>query len=171
MTQSAIFKVGDLGAAFTKAVGPVVDDAATTKPDRTNEKPLYVTVRVTPEEKEQLRHDAGNLSISAHVRDRLFGKDAKPRKARGRHVVKDKQSLALILRTLGGAPFSNRMHRLILAHEENRLGSDTELAGELREMAWDIATMRNALVKALGLKPLPPPGKTDHVVFANKEDQ
>ena len=73
MTQPATYKAGDLGAAFAKTERPEASDAPTTKPDRANEKPLYVTVRVTAEEKEQLRRDAGNLSISEHVRDRLFG--------------------------------------------------------------------------------------------------
>ena len=167
MTHSDTQKLENrLGKAFSCAVAPFAP-----KPKVKREKPLYVTLRVTAEEKEKLRTDAGNLSISDHVRSRLFGDDVKPRKARGKHVIKDKQSLALILRTIGGAPFSNRMHRLLLAHEENRLGLDRELADELRAMAWDIATMRNALVKALGLKPLPPPGKTDHVTFETLEDQ
>ncbi|MEL6934554.1 MAG: hypothetical protein AAFO17_15910 [Pseudomonadota bacterium] len=167
MTHSDTQKIKNyLGKAFGCAADP-----AAPKTEGKREKPLYVTVRVTAEEKEKLRADAGNFSISDHVRGRLFGADVKPRKARGKHVIKDKQSLALILRTIGGAPFNNRMHRLILAHEENRLGLDRELADELRAMAWDITAIRNALVKALGLKPFPPPGKTKHVTFETMEDQ
>ena len=66
-------------------------------------KPCYVTVRVTPEEKQRLETEAAGTSISAHVRERLFGDEVKPRQTRGRFPVKDYEALSRVLRALGKA--------------------------------------------------------------------
>ena len=115
-------------------------------------KPYYVTVRVTPEEKQRLETEAAGTSISAHVRDRLFGDDVKPRRTRGRFPVKDYQALSRVLRALGKANLYNNLHLILLALEEQRISMEPELEAELRDTFAVVCQMREDLVAALGLQ-------------------
>ena len=127
------------------AAGPVAD--------RPTEKPATLTLRLSSDERKRLERDAAGMSLSAYVRDRLFGAGAKPRRTRGKVPVKDRASLARVLRQLGGSTLYNGMHRLLLAQEEGRLGLDHNLEGELRTMTRTVEMMRDELVQALGLRP------------------
>ena len=120
---------------------------ATSKP-----KPGYVTVRVTPEEKQRLETESAGTSISAHVRDRLFGDDVKPRRTRGRFPVKDYKALSRVLRALGKANLYNNLHLILLALEEQRISMEPELEAELRDTFAVVCQMREDLVSALGLQ-------------------
>ncbi len=116
-------------------------------------KPCYVTVRVTPEEKQRLETEAAGISISAHVRDRLFGEDVKPRRTRGRFPVKDYEALSRVLRALGKANLYNNLHIILLALEEQRVSMEPQLEAELRDTFAVVCQMREDLVSALGLQP------------------
>ena len=120
---------------------------------RPRSKPCYVTVRVTPEEKVRLETDAAGTSISAHVRDRLFGESVKPRRTRGRFPVKDYEALSRVLRALGKAKLYNNLHLILLALDEQRIAMEPPLEAELRDTFAVVCQMREDLVSALGLQP------------------
>lgn len=120
--------------------------------DTPKPKPCYVTVRVTPEEKERLEKEAAGTSISAHVRDRLFGDDVKLRRTRGRFPVKDYEALSRVLRAFGKANLYNNLHLILLALEEQRIAMEPQLEAELRDTFAVVCQMREDLVLALGLQ-------------------
>ena len=70
--------------AFERSASNGMQDASR---DIDQTKPAYVSLRVTPEEKAQLRRDAAGIPLSAYVRDRLLGDNAKPRRGRGKFPV------------------------------------------------------------------------------------
>lgn len=119
---------------------------------KTKPKPCYVTVRVTPEEKARLEREAAGTSISAHVRERLFGNSVEPRRTRGRFPVKDYEALSRVLRALGKANLYNNLHLILLALEEQRVSMEPQLEAELRDTFAVVCQMRKDLVSALGLR-------------------
>lgn len=120
---------------------------------RNDARPLYVTLRVTPEEKERLQRDAGRQSVSAYVRSRLLGDDAKPRRTKGNYPVKDHEALAKVLRALGHSNLAQEFDMLKWASEDGAILIDRETAGAIRNACADIKKMRDDLVAALGLRP------------------
>ena len=144
-------KAGALRAAFgASATGQRQSASADT--NERQERPVYVSLRVTPEEKARLVHDAAGMSISAYVRDRLFGESARPRKTRGKFPVKDHRALARVLRALGGSNLAQDFDALSWAVEDGSANLDPESTRVLRQACADIAAMRRELIKALGLK-------------------
>lgn len=112
-----------------------------------------ISLRVTEDENARLERDAAGMSRSAYIREKLFGKSAKPRRTHGKFPVKDYEALGRVLGLLGRSGIYNNMHRLLLAVEEGRVAIDNEIVAEIRQTHADIAAMRRDLVKALGLKP------------------
>ncbi|MEM9097863.1 MAG: hypothetical protein AAGC79_05005 [Pseudomonadota bacterium] len=129
------------------------------KPKR--KRPSPISVRVTDAERAELERRSAGTSLSSFMKECALRKSAMPRRTRGKFPVKDHQALARVLRALGSAPLANRFHRIPLAIEEGRVVVDDDMRKELRGAIEDVAAMRADLVKALGLKPLPPPGSTD----------
>lgn len=105
-----------------------------------------VSVRFTPEERAQIEHDAGEKSLSLHIRERLFGAKAKRRKSL-REPIKDHAALARVLSALGRSNLARDCEALANAAQ------DAENAAVLRQACTDIAIMRQELMKALGLRP------------------
>ena len=126
--------------------------SAPAEPNERQERPVYVSLRVTPEEKARLVHDAAGTSLSAYVRERLFGEATRPRKGRGRFPVKDHESLARVLRALGRSNLSQDFDALSWAVQDGSVHLDRESAQALRQACTDISAMRRDLIAALGLK-------------------
>lgn len=141
---------GAFGASATGGA-PVV----TAEPNERQERPVYVSLRVTPEEKARLAHDAAGMSLSAYVRERLFGEATRPRKARGRFPVKDHAALARVLRALGRSNLSQDFDALSWAVRNGSVHLDSESAQALRQACTDVSAMRRELVAALGLRERP----------------
>ncbi len=155
MTRTATCeKAGTMRGAFgASATGSARLAAA--KPNERQERPVYVSLRVTPEEKARLVHDAAGMSLSAYVRERLFGEATRPRKARGRFPIKDHEALARVLRALGRSNLSQEFDALSWAVRNGSVHLDAESAQALRQACTDISAMRGDLVAALGLRERP----------------
>ncbi|MEM9814273.1 MAG: hypothetical protein AAF913_16575 [Pseudomonadota bacterium] len=147
---------GRLNAAFGAAAAGGVQptrhasnapDAAKPKP-----KPLYVSLRVTADEKARLKKEAAGLSLSNYVRDRLFGSQAKPRRTRGKFPVEDHAALSKVLRALGQSGLARDFEALSSAERDGTLVLDAVSAQRLRRACADVAAMRRDLIKALGLQ-------------------
>jgi len=110
------------------------------------------TLRLSEEERAQLKNLAGGMSMSAYVRKCLFGKDASPRKVRLRAPVKDSGALAQVLGLLGQTRIANNLNQL--AHEAHcgSLLLDDVTEKQLLEACAHIAWIRVKLIQALGLK-------------------
>ena len=144
-------KAGAMRAAFgASATGKM--QSAPAEPNERQERPIYVSLRVTPEEKARLARDAAGMSLSAYVRDRLFGEAARPRKTRGKFPVKDHEALARVLRALGRSNLAQEFDALSWAADGGSVHLDPESARALHQACADIAAMRRDLITALGLK-------------------
>ena len=53
-----------------------------------------ICLRVSPEEKAKLEHDAGNVTLSAYIREKVLGENAEARKRRMTHPIKDHKIIA-----------------------------------------------------------------------------
>lgn len=157
-THDLFSLIKEFGRSASEIQGPALN-----KPKR--KRPSPISVRVTDAERAELERRAAGTSLSGFMKECALGKAATPRRTRGKFPVKDHQALARVLRALGSAPLANRFHRILLAIEEGRVVVDDDMHKELRAAIDDVAAMRADLVKALGLKPLPPPGSTDTTHF------
>jgi hypothetical protein len=109
-------------------------------------------MRLTPEERVRLEHDAAGMSLGSYVKWRLFGHDAPPQpRSRGKFPVKDHQALSAVLAKLGQSRIANNLNQLAKASHSGSLILTPEIEAELREAAADIAIIRNLLIDALGL--------------------
>jgi len=126
-------------------------DGANNPPSK-GEKSPRITLRLTAEENAQLRSLAAGVTLSAYVREALFGKEANLRKSRQRHKpVADGQALAKVLAMLGETRMANNLNQL--AHRANmgelRMSADT--LAKIEEAYAEIQSMRATLIKAIGL--------------------
>jgi hypothetical protein len=123
---------------------------------RRRKSPPQLSLRLTEEERERLKHDAGNMSVNAYIRSKLFdGKVTPRRKCYERKQVlapADYVALAQVLGKLGESDLSTSMLVLAMAAREGTLPVDNVLEDRLRSALKDIRQMRLMLVSALGLK-------------------
>lgn len=113
-------------------------------------KPVYVSLRVTPDEKARLKRDAAGMSLSAYVRERLLGSDVKPRKTRGKFPVKDHAALAKVLRALGQSNLARDFEALNWALQDGTVHLDPDSTRVFRQACRDVSAMHDALMVALG---------------------
>lgn len=132
--------------------------ASTEKPPKprkkpTRKRPTPVSVRFTPEERAQLEKESAGMSLSAHIRERLFGDDVSPRQTRGKFPIKDYEALAKVLSALGRSNLARDFEALAYAIDDGTVHLTPESEKTFREACMAVFAMRNDLVKALGLKP------------------
>lgn len=110
------------------------------------------SLRLSVEERARLDRDAAGVSLSAYIKDRLFGADAPRRITRGKAPVKDHQALGRLLGQLGSSKLANNLNQLAKAANTGSLPvtPDTELA--LHQACAEIAVMRSMLMRALGME-------------------
>ena len=115
--------------------------------------PAPFSLRLTFEERAMLDRMAGGQQLGADIRKQLFGEAASPRTLHQRRVGPDKKALAQALSILGQSRLSSNMNQIAKAVHIGTLPLSSELEGELSAACADIRAMRNALIRALGLKP------------------
>ncbi|MGP1275059.1 MAG: hypothetical protein ACQRW7_06550 [Caulobacterales bacterium] len=111
-----------------------------------------VCIRLTATEKAKLRQWAGRRTLSAYVRDRLFGDAASPRRKQ-RIPLPDYKALACVLSALGQSRLSQNMNQIAKLAHNGALPLDDALCGDLAQACEDISAMRSALVAALNVAP------------------
>jgi len=122
------------------------------------EKPLLpVSFRVTATEKEKLQRDAGSLSLSAYIRQVLFGDDVSIRPARflrkQRKPKIDARELARLLATFGKSDMARSILALSLAAQAGELDVSPDVSDKLEQACDDIQEIKLCLIMALGIKP------------------
>ena len=111
------------------------------------------SVRFTFEERARLDAERGNKPLSVHIRERLFGDNAAPRKRRGNSPVKDAEALARVLGALGQSRLSSNLNQLAKAVNTGSLPVTPETEADLKEACRDVSAMRADLLRALGKLP------------------
>lgn len=131
-------------------------DAARIAPKR-RMAPPPVSVRLTWEEYDRLRHDAGTLSMAAYIRLTLFGagKIAPHRKPYTRKQTSPSSEQTMIGRMLGGLGQSEIAKSLADMAEAARIGAlpvTPETEAEIGAACAAVMEMRDRLIAALGIK-------------------
>lgn len=95
----------------------------------------------------------GNKSLSAYIRQQLFGDDTAPRKRGGTSPVQDADALARVLSALGQSRLSANLNQLAKAVNVGALPVTSETEADLAAACRDVSAMRADLLRALGRSP------------------
>lgn len=139
-----------LSRFFRGKADPKSEMRDTYKP-KAKKRPSPISVRLTAEEKDRLLQDAGNMSVNAYVKYRLF--DTGPPKRRlAVTPVKDKQALARVLAALGQSGLAQDLNDLEWSVEAETVRLSPTSEQDLRAACAAIVAMREDLARALGHK-------------------
>lgn len=109
-----------------------------------------ISLRVTPNERHELETAASGMSLSAYVRERLFGDAVAPRRTRGKFPVKDHRALAEVLRALGATSLARDFEALNWAVRDGTVYLDEDSATAFQKACADVSAMHDRLLAALG---------------------
>jgi hypothetical protein len=119
-----------------------------------NKKPKYpppFSLRLTDEERTELRRRAGSKSVGEYVRSVLFGADVSPRKSR-RHPREIDKARASQLAGLGRSRLASNLNQIAKAANIGALPLTPALVAELHAACRDIRAMREGLLKDLQIR-------------------
>ena len=126
-------------------------------------RPAPFSLRLSFEERQRLEKQAAGMSLSAYVKDRIFGQDAVPRQTRGKAPVRDHELLGKLLGQLGASRLPQNINQLARAANIGTLPVNDETTRELNRACEDIAAMRWMLMQALGMRLPEGPGPKETV--------
>jgi len=115
-----------------------------------------ITIRFKDEEYQRLEQDRGKLSISAYIRQKLFGDKAAPRKCqypKTKRPDMDARMVAKFLGTFGQSELATSMLALALAAQTGDLDVTPDVSSKLERACDDIHDIKIALIMTLGVKP------------------
>ncbi|MFC6199212.1 hypothetical protein [Ponticaulis profundi] len=121
---------------------------------RKSKHPSPISLRLSLDERALLERDAGSKTLSAHIREQLFGESMttsfrrpsrKSNKPNVDHVV-----LAKLLGLLGKSRLAQNMNQIAKAAHMGALPVSDELEAELALACQDIKDMRDTLISAMG---------------------
>jgi hypothetical protein len=72
--------------------------------------PPPISFRLTADERAALERAAAGLSLSAYIRSRLLGSEARPRRTQSKYPVRDHIALAHLLGLLGRSRIANNLN-------------------------------------------------------------
>jgi|JI6StandDraft_1071083.scaffolds.fasta_scaffold506071_1 hypothetical protein len=110
-----------------------------------------ICLRVSPEEKARLEHDAGNMTLSAYIREKVLGEKVAPRKRRMIRPVKDHTIIAQLFALIKQTQSWNNLNQIAKAINSNTWMVSPESEKALQEACKAIIEIRSMLMKALGL--------------------
>ena len=117
-------------------------------------KPKYpppFSLRLTKEERAELKRRAGSRSVGEYVRSVLFGESVSPRKLR-RHPRDIDHVHASELAGLGSSRLASNLNQIAKAANMGALPLTEDLVTELHGACRDIKVMREVLLKNLRIK-------------------
>lgn len=128
----------------------------TTMPHSDNKRPPPFSLRLTPDERQQLENQAGRLSLGAYIKAILFpsetaGQSRKPR-TRSKSLVKDYKVLAEVLAKLGASRLASNINQLAKAVNSGSLPVTPETEAALQTACRDLRAIKHMLMKALGIR-------------------
>lgn len=116
--------------------------------------PPPFSIRFSWQERQRLEREAGNLSLTAHIRCKLFDGDVQPRKlTRKRRAPKiDYAFLAQALGLLGESELAANLCLLAVAAESGSLPVTEETEADIKTVCTHVDEIRLLLIQALGVK-------------------
>jgi hypothetical protein len=136
---------------LTAIFSPAAKSGEPSKPKTGQKYPPPFSLRLTFDERCQLERDAGNMSLSAYIRQRLFDEKAKPRKSRNNRPVKDHQTLASVLSALGDSRIASNLNQIAKSANMGTIEVNPALEQELDEACQHVRHIRFMLMRSLGL--------------------
>lgn len=115
--------------------------------------PPPFSLRLTHEERARLDSERGGKPLSVHIREKLFGDDASPRKKSGNSPVGDREALGRVLGALGHSRLSSNLNQLAKAVNTGSLPVTPETEADLKEACREVTALRAELLRALGKSP------------------
>ncbi len=116
-------------------------------------RPSPLSIRITEQQRAELREAAAGGSVNAYVIRKLFGESAADSRKAGRVPNIDQQSVARIMAALGQSRLSQNMNQIARGANSGALPISPELQQELAEACAAIRAMRTDLLTALGKRP------------------
>ncbi|BBK40433.1 hypothetical protein STVA_04530 [Allostella vacuolata] len=110
------------------------------------------SIRLTEDERRHLEAAAGSVPIGAYVRQRLLGESQQRRPTRSRVVVRDQVAIAGLLAELGQSRLTSNLNQLAKAANIGALPVTPDAEKELLDACANVRQMRDALMRALGLR-------------------
>lgn len=104
------------------------------------------------EERQLVLAAARGSSVSEYIRKCVLDENTQRKKRKVRMPVKDEQNLSHILALLGQSHIANNLNQLAYHANTGSLMLDEETLKQINEAYELVSEMRDALVKALGLK-------------------
>lgn len=143
MIRSSAPKLRIISMFQTASLGPC---------DGTRRRSPRVTLRLTEDEHARLTESAAGKTVSAYIRQCLFGREVTPRRNYRPPATKQREALAEVLGALGQSRIANNLNQI--AHHANRgtLPIDDATENEIKAACAQIAWIRVQLIEALGLK-------------------
>ncbi|WP_295537607.1 hypothetical protein [uncultured Thioclava sp.] len=115
--------------------------------------PPPFSIRFTFEERARLDAERGRSTLSAHIRERLFGDEVSPRRKPGNCPIQDAEALGRVLGALGGSRLSSNVNQLAKAVNTGSLPVTPETEADLVAACEEIKALRTELLRALGKSP------------------
>lgn len=135
------------------------DFSAAANPEKSkHRRPSPFSIRFSDEERAQLLHEAGVLSLAAYIRLKLFtsGPDiSKERKRLTRKHFSPSVELTVLSRMLGElgkSRLSSNLNQIAKAANVGALPVTPQLERKLLEACAAVQHMRSALISAIGIK-------------------
>ena len=114
--------------------------------------PSRLSLRLTGEERLALEETAGGTTLSAYIREQLFGEHSANRKRGSDRPVKDHESLARILAMLGRSDLASSLAVIAKAAQSGAFLWDEDSAATLDACRTELSDIRALLMKALRVK-------------------
>ncbi len=113
------------------------------------ERTAPVSIRLSAEERSRLEAEAGRLTLSEHIRARLFGEDRRARRIPAPKI--EARQLAHVLAMLGQSELVPSLRELLRAVQIGDLPASEEIEAGLATACAATMEIRRTLMVALGL--------------------
>lgn len=118
-----------------------------TKPDPAAKRLAPFSLRLSAEEREELKKRADGMPLGTYIKSRIFTSGPGSR-TRTRQI--DRQELAKVLSALGQSRLPQNMNQIAKAANLGTIPVTLETEEEIKQACYDIAVMRMLLMRALG---------------------
>ena len=108
-----------------------------------------LSLRLTPEERQRLEHQAGGIALGAYIKSVVFDDAAPTYRKRKKPPVAEQQLIAEVLARLGETRTASNLNQIAKHLNQGTLNIDDALAADLNRAVAEVAWMRATLLKAL----------------------
>lgn len=135
-----------LAAAFCEKAASSESSPLPQKPKR----PSPLSLRLSADERTRLEREAGGMALGAYIKSRLFDGATPPTRSKRKSPLKDHAALARGLNFLRHSNLGASMQHISDAANDGRSRFTRDERKRIEQACADIATMRGAILEALG---------------------